>query len=80
MIRHKHYPEGLEVVGDFSVDRHLKLQKFRLREKRCYPLVYFFLPDDLTQWFSIMKAGLRRIPASPGRFFLGFLRLQKFHV
>ena len=42
MIRQKHYPEGLEVVGDFSVDRHLKLQKFRLREKRCYPLVYFF--------------------------------------
>ena len=42
MTRHKHYPEGLEVVGYFSVDRHLKLQKFRLREKRCYPLVYFF--------------------------------------
>ncbi len=42
MIRHKHYPEGLEVVGEFSVDRNLQIKKFRLREKRCYPLVYFF--------------------------------------
>jgi len=43
MARHKYYPEGLEVVGGFSVDRKLKLFKFRPREKRYYPPVYFFV-------------------------------------
>ncbi len=43
MIRHKHCPEGLEVVGGFSVDRHLKLKKFRLREKKVLFSGFFYL-------------------------------------